>query len=153
MAQIDEKDREILVLLQEDADLSTQQIADKVGLSLSPCWRRIKRLKEEGVLTGAVNLVDPKAVGLTVGVFASVTLTQHSEENVSAFEKFVASSPEVLECHAVTGDRDYLLRIVVPDIEAYERFVSTRLLRLPFISAVSSRFSIRRVKYSTALPL
>jgi len=105
------------------------------------------------VLTGAVHLVDPKAVGLTVGVFASVTLTRHSEENVAAFERFVTTAPEVQECYAVTGDRDYLLRIVVPDIEAYERFVSTRLLRLPFISAVSSRFSIRRVKYSTALPL
>ena len=153
MTSIDETDRQILGILQEDADLSTQDVADRVGLSLSPCWRRIKRLKEEGVLIGAVNLVDPKAVGLTVGVFASVTLTRHSEENVAAFERFVSTAPEVLECYAVTGDRDYLLRIVVQDIEAYERFVSTRLLRLPFISAVSSRFSIRRVKYSTALPL
>lgn len=153
MAQIDEKDREILTLLQADASLSTQEVADRVGLSLSPCWRRIKRLKEDGVLAGTVTLVDPKAVGLTVGVFASVTLTRHSEENVAAFERFVNTAPEVLECHAVTGDRDYLLRIVVPDIEAYERFMSTRLMRLPFIGAVSSRFSLRRVKYSTALPV
>ncbi len=151
--EIDEKDRQILDLLQADAGLSTQEVADRVGLSLSPCWRRIKRLREDGVLVGAVNLVDPKSVGLTLGVFASVTLSRHSEENVADFERFVASAPEVLECYAVTGDRDYLLRIVVQDIEAYERLISTRLLRLPYIAAVSSRFSLRRVKYTTALPL
>jgi len=151
--EIDGKDRQILGLLQADATLSTQEIAARVGLSLSPCWRRIKRLKDAGVITAEVSLVDPKAVGLTVSVFASVTLTRHTEENVQDFERFVDTSPEVLECHAVTGDRDYLLRIVVPDIEAYERFLSNQLLRLPFMGAVNSRFSLRRVKYATALPL
>ena len=150
---LDQTDRKILALLQEDASLPTAEIAKRVNLSLSPCWRRIKRLKDEGAIEREVMLVDQRKVGLKLTVFASVTLTQHSEENVTAFERLVSDSPEVTECHAVTGDRDYILRIVVPDIEDFERFLSQTLLHLPYITAVNSRFSLRRVKYSTALPL
>lgn len=150
---IDATDRRILAELQADAGLSIAEVAERVGLSMSPCWRRIKRLREEGVIQGQVTLIDPKAVGLDVTVYASVTLTRHSEEIVSAFDEFVRREPAVTECHAVTGDRDYMLRILVPDIESYERFMSTKLLRLPFIGSVNSRFALRQVKYSTALPL
>lgn len=153
MIDLDPTDRRILTLMQDDATLSTAEIAARVGLSLSPCWRRIKRLREAGAIAGQVAIVDPKAVGLTVTVFASVTLTAHSKENVEAFDAFIRAAPEVTECNAVTGDRDYMLKIVVADIEAYERFVSQNLLPLGFIGAINSRFALRRVKYSTALPL
>lgn len=150
---IDATDRRILAELQADAGLSTAEVAQRVGLSMSPCWRRIKRLREEGVILGQVTLVDAKSVGLTVTVYASVTLTRHSEENVSDFDAFVQREPAVTECLAVTGDRDFMLRILVPDIESYERFMSTKLLRLPYIGSVNSRFALRQVKYSTAIPL
>lgn len=150
---VDETDRRILRLLQGDAGLSVQAVADAVGLSLSPCWRRIKRLREDGVLTGQVSLVDPKAVGLTLTALANVSLNDHHDETVAAFERAVAGWAEVLECHAVTGDRDYFLRIVVPDMEAYEAFLSRKLLKEPCIASVTSRFSLRRVKSTTALPV
>jgi len=150
---IDEADRRILRLLQQDAGLAVQSVADAVGLSLSPCWRRIKRLKEAGAITGQVTLVDPKAVGLALTALANVSLSDHQDATVAAFEQAVESWPEVLEVHAVTGDRDYFLRIAVPDMEAYERFLSAKLLKEPCVASVTSRFSLRRVKYTTALPV
>ena len=153
MASLDETDRKILRLMQADASMTVQAIADAVGLSLSPCWRRIKRLKEDGVVTGQVTLVDQRAAGLTLTALANVSLNDHHDDSVAAFERAVAGWPEVLESHAVTGDRDYFLRIVVPDMESYERFLSQKLLKEPVVASVNSRFSLRRVKYSTALPV
>lgn len=150
---IEETDRHILEILQADASIPLATLAERVGLSLSPCWRRVKRLREEGVIVGQVTLLDPKAVGLTVTVMATVTLESHAEENVTAFEDAVRTAPEVMECYAVTGERDYLLRIVVTDIEAYEQFLTARLLHLPMVRSVNSRFALRKVKYSTVLPL
>lgn len=153
MAALDAKDREILGVLQRDATLSVQDVADRVGLSLSPCWRRIKRLREAGVIAATVALVDPAKVGLKMTVFASVTLTSHADETVKAFDRALEAWPEVMEVHKVTGDRDYLLRILVPDIEAYEDFLSRKLLPHPAIAGVSSRFSLKRLKAKTVLPL
>jgi len=153
MVELDSVDRRLLMEMQTDASRPIAEVAARIGLSPSPCWRRLKRLREAGVITAQVALIDPKAVGLGVTVYASVTLRAHSEANVAAFDRFVGEAPEVTECLAVTGDRDYILRIAVPDIEAYERFLSGRLLHLPFIAAVNSRFALRRVKYTTALPL
>ncbi len=153
MVGIDDQDRRILAELQADSSLSIAEISHRVGLSPSPCWRRIKRLREEGVIRGQVALLDPKAVGLNVTVYATVALANHAEANVAAFDRFVQDAPEVSECLAVTGERDYILRIVVPSIEAYEQFLSMRLLHMPFIGSVNSRFALRSVKHSTALPL
>lgn len=153
MAELDDLDRKILAALQRDSGQSIAVLSEHVGLSQSPCWRRIKRLKEEGVIKGDVTLIDPKAAGLDVTVLASVSLSDHSDETIAAFERAVSLWPEVLECHAVTGDRDYHLRIVAPDIETYEHFLSGKLLKLAAVAAVNSRFSLRRVKYTTALPL
>ncbi|MCR9219389.1 MAG: Lrp/AsnC family transcriptional regulator [Alphaproteobacteria bacterium] len=153
MISLDETDRKILRRLQADAGLSVQAVADAVGLSLSPCWRRIKRLREEGAIAGQVTLVDQRAVGLTLTALANVSLTDHHDETVTAFERALAGWEEVLECHAVTGDRDYFLRILAPDMEAYERFLSQKLLKEPCVASVNSRFSLRRVKYTTALPV
>jgi Lrp/AsnC family transcriptional regulator len=153
MVELDEMDRRILSLLQADASLSTAELADRVGLSPSPCWRRVKRLREAGVIQREVSLLDPRAVGLGVTVLASVTLARHSEDSVRQFEAAILDAPEVMECHAVTGERDYMLRIAVADIEAYDRFLNSKLLNLSAVSSVNSRFALRRVKYSTALPL
>lgn len=153
MVDLDALDRKILSLLQADAGLSTAELAERVGLSPSPCWRRVKRLRENGVIEREVTLLDPQAVGLGITVLASVTLSQHSEDSVRQFEQAIHNAPEVMECHAVTGDRDYMLRIAVSDIEAYDRFLSSKLLNLSAVSSVNSRFALRRVKYSTALPL
>ncbi|MCG8690042.1 MAG: Lrp/AsnC family transcriptional regulator [Minwuiales bacterium] len=153
MIDLDEMDGKILRLLQADAGLSTADIAAKVGLSTSPCWRRIKRLRDAGVIEGQVTLVDPSSVGLKVTVFASVTLSGQHSESVAAFEAAVRAAPEILDCHAVTGDRDYMLRIVVPDIEAYDRFLTKTLLHLPEVGSINSRFALHRVKFTTALPL
>lgn len=151
--ELDELDRKILRLVQEDSSRSLADIAKAVNLSTSPCWRRLKRLRDEGVIRGEVALLDAGKLGLSITVFATITLNHHSKENVAALERLVNEAPEVMECHAVTGDRDYLLRIVVADIEAYDRFMATRLLDQPAIASVNSRFALHQVKYQTALPL
>jgi DNA-binding Lrp family transcriptional regulator len=153
MENLDDTDRKILRLLQRDCSLRLAEIAREVGLSPSPCWRRIRSMKEAGVIQGEVALVDPRALGLRLTVHASVTLTHHGEETVEAFERAVQTMPEVMECVAVTGDRDYMLRIAVEDVESYDRFLTQRLLHLPMVGGVNSRFALRRVKYSTALPV
>ncbi len=151
--ELDELDRKILRLVQQDSARSLADIAKAVNLSTSPCWRRLKRLRDEGVIRGEVALLDPGSLGLSITVFATITLNNHSRENVAAFERLVAEAPEVMECHAVSGDRDYLLRIVVSDIAAYDNFVARRLLDQPAIASVNSRFAMHQVKYATALPL
>ncbi len=153
MTELDAIDRKILSAMQKNAGLSIAQLSEAVGLSQSPCWRRIKRLRDDGVIKGEVALVDPKAAGLNLTVLAAVTLNDHHDETIAGFEEAVAEWPEVLECHAVTGDRDYHLRIMASDIDAYERFMSGKLLKQPQVAGVNSRFSLRRVKYTTALPV
>ena len=139
--------------MQADSSLSTAEIAERVGLSLSPCWRRIKRLKEAGAILGEVALLDAHALGLSVMAIASVRLSGHSEANVAAFERAVARAPEVLECDAMSGEQDYMLRVIVPDIAAYQDFLMRTLLRLPFVAAVNSGFVLKQVKHTTALPI
>jgi Lrp/AsnC family transcriptional regulator len=146
-------DRRILLLLQEDASLTTGEIAERVGLSPSPCWRRIKQLRESGAIKRAVTLLDPRALGFNVMVMASVRLSRHSAENIEAFEEKVQELPEILECHAMSGERDFVLRIVARDIESYHQFVRRRLIHLPSVAAVNSSFMMKQVKYSTALPI
>ena len=153
MIDLDPLDVKILSLLQKDATIPTAEIADKVGLSQSPCWRRIKRFRDEGLIRKEVCLLDPKEVGLGVTVFATVTLVQHSEEHVRQFEDIVERRPEIMECYTITGDRDYLLRIVAKDIEAYDHMLTEQFLHLPIINSVNSRFALRSVKYSTELPI
>lgn len=153
MLTLDDTDRRLLRLLQQDASLSTAELAERVGLSQAPCWRRIKRLKDEGVIRAIVALADAPALGLGVTVFATVTLEEHSERATAAFESAMRAAPEVLECCAVTGDRDYWLKIAVGGIEDYDRFLTQRLLHLKLVRAVNSRFVLRAIKQTTALPL
>lgn len=153
MSNLDDMDRKILALLQRQGDMPIAELSRAVGMSQSPCWRRVKRLKEDGVITGQVALVDPKLAGLSLTILATVSLSDHHDTTVESFERALEAWPEVLECHAVSGDRDYHLRIVAEDMESYERFLSKRLLKLQQVATVNSRFSLRRVKYATALPV
>lgn len=153
MAQLDDIDRKILTLLQKDSRLTLQAISDRVGLSPSPCHRRIKLLEERGVIARYTVTVDQREVGLPVSVFVSVKLSQQTEENLQRFAKAVSHWPEVLECYLMTGARDYLLRVVVSDLTAYEQFLKQKLTRLDGISSIESSFALDQIKYATALPL
>ncbi len=149
---IDPIDRRILDRLQHEGRLSNAELAEKVGLSPSPCWRRVKALEEAGVIKGYAALLEAKSVGLSVNVFVSVSLSTQVEKALQAFEKAAAERPEVMECYLMTGDSDYLLRVVVPDLEAYERFVMA-FTKIPGIAQIRSSFALRPVKQGTALPL
>jgi Lrp/AsnC family transcriptional regulator, leucine-responsive regulatory protein len=152
MITLDAIDRRILERLQQEGRLSNAELADKVGLSSSPCWRRVKALEEAGIIKGYAALLDAKTVGLSVNVFVSVSLSTQNEKSLAAFERAAAARPEVMECYLMTGDSDYLLRVVVPDLEAYERFVMD-FTRIPGIAQIRSSFALRPVKQGTALPL
>ena len=150
---MDMMDRRILRLLQQDASLTTAEIAEQVGLSPSPCWRRIRQLRKSGAILRSVTLLDPRSVGFNVMVMASVRLSRHSREDIDAFEQKVVELPEILECHAMSGERDFVLRIAARDIDSYLLFIRDRLIHLPYVASVNSSFMLKRVKYSTALPI
>src|SRR4051812_9103620 len=152
MITLDAIDRRILERLQQDGRLSNAELAEKVGLSSSPCWRRVKALEEAGIIKGYAALLDAKTVGLSVNVFMSVSLSTQNEKSLQAFERAAAARPEVMECYLMTGDSDYLLRIVVPDLGAYERFVMD-FTKIPGIAQIRSSFALRPVKQGTVLPL
>jgi Lrp/AsnC family transcriptional regulator len=151
--QLDDIDRRILEILQEDASLSSAQVAERVGLSSSPCWRRIQRLEKTGVIRKRVALLDPALLGLGIVVFASVRLTAHGRQALPEFEAAVERYPEVMECYTVSGGQDYLLRVATRDIHAYEVFLREQLLQLPTVGEVHSRIAITQVKYTTAIPI
>lgn len=150
---IDTIDRRILGRLQGDARIRNVALAESVGLSASPCLRRVKGLEERGVIRGYVTLVDQNAVGLPVSVFVSVTLEKQIEPALEEFERHVRACPEVMECYLMTGDADYLLRVVAADLSAYERFLLNQLTRIPGVASIKSSFALKQVAYRTALPL
>lgn len=152
MISLDAIDRRILDHLQKDGRVSNADLAEQVGLSSSPCWRRVRALEEAGVIKGYAAQVDAKSVGLSVNVFMSVSLSTQNEKALQAFERAAAARPEVMECYLMTGDSDYLLRIVVPDLEAYERFVMD-FTKIAGIAQIRSSFALRTVKQGGALPL
>jgi Lrp/AsnC family leucine-responsive transcriptional regulator len=151
--QLDSIDRKILSVLQENAAIPNVNLARSVGLSPSPCLRRVNQLEEAGVIRRRVTLVDPAAVGLGVSVFVQVTLEKQAANALRVFEKTILQRPEVMECYLMTGDADYLLRVVVPDITAFERFVLDQLTRIASVARVRSSFALKQVKYTTTLPI
>ncbi len=153
MNGLDETDRKLLALLQRDCRMTLQEIADQVGLSPSPCHRRIRLMEERGVIARYTATVDQRAVGLPVSVFVSIKLARQKEEDLQRFARAVSEWPEVLECYLMTGHRDYLMRVVVADLAAYERFLKQKLTRLDGISSIESSFALDQIKYATALPL
>lgn len=150
---IDTIDARILDIIQHDASLSVADIADRVGLSSSPCWRRIKRMEEAGFITGRVTLLDNFALGLNFEVMASVKLALPSRANLEAFEAIVQGWSEVIECMTVTGAVDYMIHVVTTDMHAYDNFLRDKLLGSALVSDVQSRIVVRVSKRTTALPL
>ncbi|MBX2813003.1 MAG: Lrp/AsnC family transcriptional regulator [Myxococcales bacterium] len=150
---LDEKDRAILRELQLDASISMAELADRVGLSSSPCWRRVKRLEDEGVVYGRVALVNPACLGLAITAFAMVSLDRHVEEEITAFHSAVQKAPEVISAHAVTGSVDFILTVLVPDMSAYEYFLRRHLLNLTMVRSVNTSFALRTIKASAPVPL
>jgi Lrp/AsnC family leucine-responsive transcriptional regulator len=151
--QLDEIDRKILRLLQQDGRMTIAELSAKAGLSPSPCLRRIRLLEQAGVIARYVAVLDQQEVGLPISVFASVKLEKQREEALNRFAKAIEKWPEVLECYLMTGPRDYLLRIVVADLAAYERFLKQKLTRLDGIASIESSFALEQVKYTNVLPI
>ncbi len=149
---MDDIDRRILDCLQQDATLAVAEIAERVGLSTTPCWRRIQNLERDGVIARRVALLDPDRMNVGVTVFVRLKTSQHNTEWLENFAAKVTDIPEVVEIYRLSGEVDYLLRVVVPDIAAYDR-VYRRLIAVADYSDVSSNFAMERIKYTTALPV
>ena len=151
--ELDPVDARILDILQQDAGLSVAEVAERVGLSASPCWRRIKRLEDTGMILRRVTILDAVKLGLDFEVYAIVKLNLPSTENLNVFEAAVANWPEVVQCATITGREDYVLRIVTSDMHAFDKFLREKLLALGIVSDCESHIVTRGVKNVTALPL
>ena len=149
---MDAIDRKILRELQANANLSIAELADRVGLSQTPCWKRIQKLEIAGVITGRVALVSPEKLGLGLTVFVSVETSDHSKEWLKRFAETVTAMPEVMEFYRMAGDVDYMLRVVVADMSAYDTFYKQMIDTIP-LKNVTSRFAMERIKSTTALPV
>ena len=148
----DDTDIAILTILQQDAGISNTELAEKISLSPSPCSRRVKLLEEAGFIRKKVTLLDPKAVGVPVNVFIQITLSRQHKDNLQNFEKSIVQWPEIMECYLITGDIDYLIRVVVPDLDGCHQFLD-KLTALEGISHIKSSFSLKQIRYKTELPL
>lgn len=152
--KLDRTDRRILEAMQANARISNLELADAVGLSPTPCSRRVKRLEQSGIVRGHVTLLDQARLGLNLTAYIGISMDRHTPDRFETFEAEVSSYPEVMDCSVVTGQAaDYLLRAVVPDMSYYERFLLGRLTRIPGVTGVHSSFELRRVVQRTALPL
>lgn len=151
--ELDSFDRAILVQMQRDCSQSTAEIADAVGLSQAPCWRRIQKLKENGYIKRQVALLDRRRLGLNAQVFAQIKLTATGRANVEAFTEVIREFPEVMDCFVLMGNVDFLLRIVTADIEAYERFFFEKLSLVPGVQEINSIVALSEIKTTTELPL
>ena len=153
MDKLDRTDRRILQQMQSKADISMQELGERVGISHTPCWRRLRRLEEQGFIRGRVALLDAEHLDLTVNVFVNVSLKRHQDNALTRFEESVQDIPEIVECYTVSGETDFLLRVVVADVRAYEHLLKETLVHLPEVSNFTSTFALRQVKYTTALPI
>lgn len=150
--QLDEVSLKILDILQKQADISNAELAERVGLSVSPCWRRVTEMREKGVIRGSVMLVDPESLGLEVNVFVHVTLKHQDKYSLEEFTDTVSNRPEVMECYLMTGEADYLLRVVVENLKKYQVFIQECLTQIRSVASIRSSFALSQVKYTTALP-
>lgn len=151
--KLDKFDREILRVLQKDATVSMAELSTRVGLSHTPCWRRVKKLEAEGIIKQKVTLLDNKLLNLGVSVFIYVTLKNHDGESLNDFENAVQSIHEIVECHTTSGEKDYLLKVIVESIEEYEHLLKNKLTNLPLVDHLSSTFALKQVKNTTELPI
>lgn len=150
---LDPIDRKLLQVLQQDASISHADLAERVGTSTASCWRRMRALEADGILGRHVRLVDPVRIGRGVNVICHIKIKNHLAETSEAFEDFIGSRDEIMECYSMSGDWDYMLRILVADVEDYNRFLMRTVLRHPSVATGSSHFALAQVKYTTAVPL
>lgn len=153
MSRLDEIDEKLLSILQRDATVTMQEIGALVGLSHTPCWRRVKRLEDKGFISKRVTLLDPEKLELNVNIFVFVTMSRHEAATFQRFVKAAEDIPEIVECYSVTGQADFLLRVVVHDVSAYDRLFKEKLIHLPEIGNLNSTIALEQLKYSTELPL
>ena len=153
MAKIDRVDAEILDMLQENGRLSNAKVAERLSMSETPCWRRLKRLEQDGVIAGYQAVLDRRTLGLGVMAFVQLECAEHTEAATKEFQKIIQSSPNVLSCHNTTGEADFLLQVVAKDLDDYSRFVESVLRRLPGVSSIRSNISLRELKSSNRLPI
>jgi Lrp/AsnC family leucine-responsive transcriptional regulator len=153
MNELDRHDVALLAELQRDARQTVQQLAAAVGLSATPAWKRVKEMEGAGIIRGYTALVDREKVGLSLCVLAEVNLTRHNEDDVRRFEQEVAASPQIVSCYATTGQADYVLKVLVPDIKSYEAFLHETAFKLPGVTHVRSSVVLKEVKAETRLPL
>ena len=146
-------DRRLLKELQEDATRNQSELAELVGMSRTSCWRRIREFEEAGLIERQVAILNPKIAGFNIQVLLLVAMTEHTDENRQSFERHVSLLPQVTECFSVSGDRDYVLHVVVQDMDTYNEFLNSQVLKHPAVRSASSTFVLRRVKYTTELPL
>ncbi|MFQ5534273.1 MAG: Lrp/AsnC family transcriptional regulator [Sphingomonadales bacterium] len=151
--QLDKYERKILIELQADARLTNQELADRVGLSPSACWRRVKALEDSGVILRYAAIVDPRKVGIGECVFAHITLSRHSEALTEDFAAAIRARPEVMECFYTSGDSDILLRVVAPSVAAYNDFLQEFVFKAPGVLQIKSNFALRQIKLDTILPI
>ena len=147
------QDRRLLNELQRDATRNQAELAELVGMSRTSCWRRIRDFEDAGLIERQVVLLDPRKAGFHIQVLLLVAMTEHTDQNRESFERHVAMLPEVTECYSVSGDRDYVLHVVVSDMDAYNDFLNSRVLKHPAVRSASSTFVLRRIKYTTELRL
>jgi Lrp/AsnC family leucine-responsive transcriptional regulator len=152
-SKFDDVDRKIIAALQANAHTTSEQLSELVGLSASPCARRVRNLEAAGIIKGYVAVIDQVKAGLPISVFASIKLERQREDELDRFAQAVQRWPEIVECYLMTGQRDYLLRIVVKNLEAYEAFLKRTLTRLEGVASIESSFALGQVKHSQALPI
>jgi len=153
MSFLDEIDRKILRALQDSPQISMVALAERVGLSHTPCWRRVKRLETSGAIQERAIILDPKVAGLGINVFANVRLKAHDEDTLEALERATLDRPEIVDCFSMSGDSDYIFRIVVPSVDEYERFLKKVLLHMPGVASVHSHFALKCIKNTTKIPI
>lgn len=151
--KLDDIDLNILRILQSEPEINIQEVGEHVGLSHTPCWRRIRKMQDAGLLKGRIWQIDARLAELDVSIFVFVRLDTHSPEVLNAFEKATLDIPEILQCYTMSGEFDYLLRVVVPSVRAYERAVKGKLLKLPHVGVMNSHFALNEVKNTTSLPI
>lgn len=153
LINLSDTDKKILSAIQEDATITNAELAERVGLSAAPCWRRIKRLEEKGIISKRVGILDTKALGLNITAFANVKLSHVQEDALEKFEAAIKEFSEVTECYTISGSMDFLIRIVTENMQSYEIFLRKKLLKLQMVSEVNTHFAVTQVKYTTAVPL
>lgn len=151
--RLDEFDLRILRELQQESNLSVAELGARIGLSHTPCWRRIKRLEEAGIISKKLILISREALQLNVTVYAYLRIKMHDEDSLNAFERAVHQVDEVVECYSTSGDTDYVLKVIVGSVEHYEQLLKQTLVHLPNVAAINSSFALKEVKYTTRLPI